>query len=1135
MEYARFAFARPALVRSALPRVAPITIASIAMEDLRPKNMACFDIDETSASRIIAQWAAWRRQACEQMLLDLDRRDGDSEILDLASLQAVSTMLDASFVRARAASDDHGSSGRRALVRLVAREVTATAPQQSSPLGGGRKKWLEREKHVSMAGQDEGDAHVNQRDTRSTPRLYGWQEPSDVMTRELQDLSEHRAVSAFVHRDCIEVDIDQEQMNGHDDNEHSDSWSLEQGSEQSGFSSSTLNIDAGARQPNEGEGEEPRHILDSEEAAQPRQSQPDQSFYRHTYNNWFGHPVHSFYGVELPELLTRGRVSNLLISGFGQSLDQLLIQSYARRQELVERQMLNTAASVNEDHAEHWINEPYQAEHDYTTGEPSFVFTGEGRRRRQWYWTRPEFVIDSIQELHVDMAGLYHGMNSMQRELRACKEMQIELQRSIKQEVSAALNRPIRLWAFLLPEDQRKDMDIACNKLLLVTQDFYYRATGWRHSNRIEVYEMSSLKFDLPQLDYTTRFALWQVKMRAILAQSSDLDEAIDAFGEKAKDTWTDAEKRKDLYDALQQKEKMKSMVQAECSSSKAEALEVRGRPDQRDNYYHNNRDKSKGERGRSKSKGRDKFCRYCKKSNHNIDDCWKLQNKEKRNGTYQPKNNDGNGKAAVVTGKGEAAVVAGNDGSDSSDGDCLAVLAACVSRDDEWILDTACSFHICCNKDWFSSYESVQSGDFVRVGNDNQCSIVGIGSVQIKTHDGMTRTLTGVKHIPSMARNLISLSTLDCDGYKYKGSTLPGIAAAVSSDESSKTNLWHKRLGHMSELGMAELTKRELIDGCDLGKLEFCEHCIFDLRVFGCTAYAHVDNGKLEPRAVKCIFLGYGSGVKAYRLWNPETKKIVLSRNVVFNEAVMFNDSPSTDISDAIDSPDVSDDEQHRIGVQVEHTKENKNVVPETKNDDNDVPPSPPFVQRQGRSIAADRPRRNIAPPTRLIQECDIVDYALSCAEQVEHDIEPATYTEAIASVDKEKWVGAMQEEMQSLEKNGTWDVVHLPKQKKVVRCKWIFKRKEGLSPNEPPRFKARYLRGTSKACLRFGRIGEGLAGYVDSDYAGDLDKRRSLTGYVFLVGGCLLEGYLTGSCCTIYYEAEYMAIAEEVKRLFG
>jgi hypothetical protein len=52
-----------------------------------------------------------------------------------------------------------------------------------------------------------------------------------------------------------------------------------------------------------------------------------------------------------------------------------------------------------------------------------------------------------------------------------------------------------------------------------------------------------------------------------------------------------------------------------------------------------------------------------------------------------------------------------------------------------------------------------------------------------------------------------------------------------------------------------------------------------------------------------------------------------------------------------------------------------------------------------------------------------------LSCAEQVEHDAEPATYPEAITLVDKEKWLGAMQEEMQSLEKNGTWDVVRLPK----------------------------------------------------------------------------------------------------------
>ncbi|RLN33815.1 retrotransposon protein, putative, Ty1-copia sub-class [Panicum miliaceum] len=51
------------------------------------------------------------------------------------------------------------------------------------------------------------------------------------------------------------------------------------------------------------------------------------------------------------------------------------------------------------------------------------------------------------------------------------------------------------------------------------------------------------------------------------------------------------------------------------------------------------------------------------------------------------------------------------------------------------------------------------------------------------------------------------------------------------------------------------------------------------------------------------------------------------------------------------------------------------------------------------------------------------------------------------------------MHEEMQSLEKNCTWEVVPLPEKKKTVHCKWIFKRKEGLSPSEPPKFKARLV----------------------------------------------------------------------------
>jgi hypothetical protein len=77
------------------------------------------------------------------------------------------------------------------------------------------------------------------------------------------------------------------------------------------------------------------------------------------------------------------------------------------------------------------------------------------------------------------------------------------------------------------------------------------------------------------------------------------------------------------------------------------------------------------------------------------------------------------------------------------------------------------------------------------------------------------------------------------------------------------------------------------------------------------------------------------------------------------------------------------------------------------------------------------------------------------------------------------------------------------------------------------------RYLRGTADACLKFGRTDKGLIGYVDSDYAADLDKRRSLTGYVFTVGNCAMswKATLQHVVALSTTEAEYMAIAEACK----
>jgi two-component response regulator (ARR-B family) len=43
----------------------------------------------------------------------------------------------------------------------------------------------------------------------------------------------------------------------------------------------------------------------------------------------------------------------------------------------------------------------------------------------------------------------------------------------------------IQQWVFLLPVEQREDMVIGCNRMLVVAQDFFFQATGWRHNNRI--------------------------------------------------------------------------------------------------------------------------------------------------------------------------------------------------------------------------------------------------------------------------------------------------------------------------------------------------------------------------------------------------------------------------------------------------------------------------------------------------------------------------------------------------------------------------------------------------------------------------------------------------------------------------
>ncbi|KAG8475836.1 hypothetical protein CXB51_032777 [Gossypium anomalum] len=240
-----------------------------------------------------------------------------------------------------------------------------------------------------------------------------------------------------------------------------------------------------------------------------------------------------------------------------------------------------------------------------------------------------------------------------------------------------------------------------------------------------------------------------------------------------------------EVYDSLTSYDKMKHLVER------------------------NPHDKSKG---RSKSSNRGKTCNFCKKKVHIKSECYKLQNKIKREAANQ--------KGKQPKNSGEANVV-----EDYSDGELLVASVNDSKVSEEWILDSNCTFHMSPNRDWFTTYETV-SECVVLIENNASCKIEGVETIKVKMFDGVVRTLSDVRHVPKLKRNLISLSTLDSKGYRYtaesgvlkiskgssvvmkrqrktaklyvlQGSTITGDAAVASSSLSDDdiTKLWHMRL----------------------------------------------------------------------------------------------------------------------------------------------------------------------------------------------------------------------------------------------------------------------------------------------------------------------------------------------------
>ena len=232
-------------------------------------------------------------------------------------------------------------------------------------------------------------------------------------------------------------------------------------------------------------------------------------------------------------------------------------------------------------------------------------------------------------------------------------------------------------------------------------------------------------------------------------------------------------------------------------------------------------------------------------------------------------------------------------------------------------------------------------------------------------------------------------------------------------------------------------------------------------LKAFGCPAYVHISQCKLAPRALKSVFIGYPEGVKGFKVWCTDLNPLrcIVSRDIVFNKGGLIKDSEA-----AGDENEKSRSED-RLELEVESSvlkniTESADSCGVNEQEEDTVSPqeqSSPQEQIQEYQLTRDRQKRQVKP-TKRFGYADLIGYALATANEID-DEEPKSFKEATQSLVKEECQRAIEEEMTSLYKNKTSEIVKRPKCRRVVGCKWIFKVKKGLSGFEPRRFKSRLV----------------------------------------------------------------------------
>lgn len=258
---------------------------------------------------------------------------------------------------------------------------------------------------------------------------------------------------------------------------------------------------------------------------------------------------------------------------------------------------------------------------------------------------------------------------------------------------------------------------------------------------------------------------------------------------------------------------------------------------------------------------------------------------------------------------------------------------------------------------------------------------------------------------------------------------TIVELARSLLQDKNLPKFLWAEAMHTaMYVLNMIPTKQNNNLSPFELwyNKKPVYEH----LRVFGSVVFAKVPDAtrkKWDAKAKKYIFIGYTYTAENYKIYDPRSNSIYISRDVKFigdnnnaEEAIKQVQTESiTDLNKMVE--DQEEDE-----INEDTTNVNQSEVPE-ENENEETSE----------------------------KQIDIINLAL---QAIEKSNEPSTYEEAMASADRSLWLEAMKEELRSFKKNDVYTVTTLPQGKRPIDCRWVFRIKR-KADGSIDRYKARLV----------------------------------------------------------------------------